>query len=226
MARYFYDRHAVSSRQIYNWDAYQVSYVQGSGWTRFLYDTVDEDYLVSGWSDYTFSSSNGYSWAGTYYDPRPISTMPPGQPWYSANKSYIYRYTTAGAGGQWLRSVEIQYASVTKGAHVMHVADAGANYRTPNAVNSDGYWWERSAAITVYSKGAYIDTIVAEDGTYPEDGPVGNYWYVKGARAFPQLAVKTGGQVKQGIDGWVKVGGQLKRIVQMWTKVGGQLKES
>ncbi len=80
---------------------------------------------------------------------------------------------------------------------------------------------------TSYSRGTYVDTIIAEDGTYPDNGRVGTtYWYVKKGRAFPELAAKVDGQVKQGIDGWVKVGGELKRIVQMWTKAGGQLKES
>lgn len=53
-----------------------------------------------------------------------------------------------------------------------------------------------------------------------------NYTITVTYKTFPELSVKVGGQVKQGIDGWVKVGGELKRIVQIWTKVGGQLKES
>lgn len=32
---------------------------------------------------------------------------------------------------------------------------------------------------TYYTRGSYIETLVAEDGTYPDDGKSGSYWYVK-----------------------------------------------
>lgn len=37
---------------------------------------------------------------------------------------------------------------------------------------------------TYYTQGSYIETLVAEDGTYPDDGKSGSYWYVKGELAI------------------------------------------
>ena len=45
---------------------------------------------------------------------------------------------------------------------------------------ANGHIWSTVLNLgIVYSKGSYIETISAEDGTYPNDGVLGSYWYVK-----------------------------------------------
>ena len=76
-------------------------------------------------------------------------------------------------------------------------------------------------------RGAFIETVMAEEGTYPKNGPHGGYWYIKGAQArtFPELKTRQGSQLKTAADGWVRVSGQLRQIQQIWVRENGQLKE-
>ena len=73
--------------------------------------------------------------------------------------------------------------------------------------------------------GALIETLKAEEGTYPDNGISGSYWYVKTKRAFPAIRVIAGGSVKTCTEGFVVVGGTLKRITAAYTVVGGALKQ-
>jgi len=75
------------------------------------------------------------------------------------------------------------------------------------------------------SKGAYITSVVAEDGTYPANGIQDGYWWVKGALAFPSLGLRIGGARKTTENGWGRVGGALKAIEKIWVRVGGAVKE-
>ena len=53
-------------------------------------------------------------------------------------------------------------------------------FRTPDQVEVTKYtYYLDRDAIDV--KGDYIETLIAEDGTYPNDGVSGSYWYTKGA---------------------------------------------
>ena len=50
---------------------------------------------------------------------------------------------------------------------------------------------------TNYTKGTYIETIEAEDGTYPVNGTLDYvYWYVKTTVVFPELNFKIDGVFK------------------------------
>ena len=76
------------------------------------------------------------------------------------------------------------------------------------------------------TKGSLISTIIAEDGTYPNDGIYSDgYWYVKGALAFPIFKIKIDGGLKTSSDGWVKIDGVLRHIEGMWAKADGVLKK-
>lgn len=91
---------------------------------------------------------------------------------------------------------------------------------------SNGYAYRDEAEVDYnLIKGALVETIVAEDGIYPNDGISGDYWYVKKGLAFPELKIKIDGQLKISENGWVKVDNQLKTIDKIWTEVDGQLKE-
>ena len=83
----------------------------------------------------------------------------------------------------------------------------------------------RFTADATIAKGSFIEIVIAEDGTYPINGKLGNYWYVRKGLAFPEFIMKIDGQLKTSENGWVKVDEQLKTIDKMWTKVDGQLKE-
>ena len=83
----------------------------------------------------------------------------------------------------------------------------------------------RFTATATIAKGNFIETVIAEDGEYPDNGIQGSFWYIKKGLAFPELKMKIDGQLKTSENGWVKIGGQLKEIDKMWTKVDGQLKE-
>lgn len=108
------------------------------------------------------------------------------------------------------------------------VSDSYAWYFGTRASSGDGGYYyaisgrKRSSHVT---KGSYVDTIIAADGMYPNDGVSGSYWYVKGALAFPSMKIKVDGVLKTSIDGWVKIDGVLRHIDSMWTNIGGVLKK-
>lgn len=76
-----------------------------------------------------------------------------------------------------------------------------------------------------YEKDNYLETIISEEGIFPDDGILGNYWYIKGARMGINIFPKIDGKVKHIEHGKVNIGGELKDILGVWTKIDGQLKE-
>lgn len=75
-------------------------------------------------------------------------------------------------------------------------------------------------------KGAYIDTLQAELGTYPADGISGAYWYVY-IGLVPSIitGVRVGGAWKPIAGTWVRVGGAWKQVVNEWVRVSGVWKQ-
>lgn len=75
-------------------------------------------------------------------------------------------------------------------------------------------------------KGDVIGTVVAEEGTYPDDGigPDG-YWYVKVKKAFPELKVNVDGALRTVTSAQVVVDGVLRNVTDIYTVVDGQLKK-
>lgn len=54
--------------------------------------------------------------------------------------------------------------------------------------NPNGYDCHRVDVLsskTIYGRGTFIETVVAENGTYPNDGIQGSYWYVRGSLVTP-----------------------------------------
>ena len=92
-------------------------------------------------------------------------------------------------------------------------------------VNRTIFYYERDY-IGLY-KGDFIEEVIAEYGTYPNDGEQGGYWYVAVGPAWiaPNLKMNINGALKSYKDGWVKVDGALKRINKMWAKINGVLRE-
>jgi hypothetical protein len=76
------------------------------------------------------------------------------------------------------------------------------------------------------SRGSFIENVIAEQGTYPNNGIQGGYWYVLVGPAFSDIRVKIDDVWKEGDNGWVKVDGVWKNIEGIWGKVDGVWKES
>lgn len=79
---------------------------------------------------------------------------------------------------------------------------------------------------TSYSKGSYIETIVAEGGTYPDNGRQDGYWWVKGALAFPSLGLRIDAALKTSEMGWARIGNEVREIVSITERIDGALKEA
>lgn len=52
--------------------------------------------------------------------------------------------------------------------------------------------------VTKKVKGSLVKTIIAEEGTYPDDGISGDYWYIKVKKAIPTIRIgnRTVGAIK------------------------------
>lgn len=70
-----------------------------------------------------------------------------------------------------------------------------------------------------------IEETIAEEGTYPDNGIQGDYWYIKTRKAFPDLHIKVNGELRKVQSAWVKVGGVLKEVKDIYVKKDGQLKK-
>jgi|GEM_PF-4925202 len=95
---------------------------------------------------------------------------------YTANNPgsyYFDQYSTLYmvAGGSSSGTYVDKYVRTT-------VKISDGNNSTPDVWNCAIYRSDRQQQ-TSYSRGSYIDTVVAENGTYPDNGISGGYWYVK-----------------------------------------------
>lgn len=229
MARYYYDRYSVSSSTRYYWRKYEQGYVIESspryedevGWNPGLTP-------FGGGSSYSLNTETGiFSTAGTSHSGVIVDNISRS---YTAVGNRLIMYSSRGfdSGTGTYRFVKKTYFSEKGSARGAYISQTTGSYsyKTSGAINADGYWWERGSSYTTYYRGSYVDTIVAEDGTYPDAGRVGTtYWYVKQGRAFPPLKIKVDGQLRESVDGWAKVDGVLKQITSMHIKTAGEIKE-
>lgn len=121
------------------------------------------------------------------------------------------------------------YANKDGFQEAVHLADRtiANRFLVTQAVNGD-YVIEKYERTCQYStrkvRNLLLETIEAEEGTYPDNGIQGDYWYIKKGLAFPELKMKVDGQLKTSENGWAKIDNQLKAIDKIWIKVDGQLK--
>lgn len=93
--------------------------------------------------------------------------------------------------------------------------------------------WKSTTQIDYYSgksypdiiKGDYVGDVIAEDGTYSNDGEKDGYWYVKINQVFPTMKTNINGIWRECIDGWVNVNGVWKSIERILIKENGVWKE-
>lgn len=68
-------------------------------------------------------------------------------------------------------------------------------------------------------KGQFLETVTAEDGTYPDNGISGSYWYVKTGKAFPSIKLKYNDTILSiGGGYWKDDKGQLYNISNIYYK--------
>lgn len=253
MARYLYDRHNYTSTTTYEWRKYtvkKVTYYNEGQWNDevVVQSSPAPDFSKRGSAYVTFRSDIGkYSLSAQQRiieNPPTISSdyrtayVYEGRGNLIDDPTYGHVYTQYirfsflrkdnyyfDFRSQMIKSASGPFQGDARDSFVDTVTGQSYSYKLHNQVNADGFWWMRGAAQTTNVKGAYIDTIEAEFGTYPADGVSGDFWYVLSKRAFPELQIRQSNQLKTSADGWVRIGGQLKQIQQIWVRVNGQLKE-
>lgn len=74
------------------------------------------------------------------------------------------------------------------------------------------------------SKGSYVETVKAEEGTYPDDGIKGDYWYVKQEKVS-DIKVNVNGEARDISKVYVNINGQRREVTSMYANINGQAKE-
>lgn len=105
-----------------------------------------------------------------------------------------------------------------------------------NSLNPEMYKWRVTdyRRVNTPSRGVYVDTIQAEDGTYPDNGirkingVTQYYWYVKDDLAYnpPNISVNINGQYRQYDEGFVKINNTWRQIDEIYTKINGVWRKS
>ncbi|NLY09355.1 MAG: hypothetical protein GXZ11_05590 [Tissierellia bacterium] len=80
----------------------------------------------------------------------------------------------------------------------------------------------RSSSKTVYSEGEYIDTVVAEENTYPLDGKSGDYWYVRDVQLG--LCLNNDSAVKMAKEVYYNDNGTIKTVREAHYNDNGEVK--
>lgn len=104
----------------------------------------------------------------------------------------------------------------------------GSNYRYNLGNLTYTRYPTASKRETMQEKKDLIETLIAEDGTYPDDGPSGNFWYVfwyvKIKKAFPTMRILRDGQWIEAESGLVLKDGVWKPIEDVFVLKNGQWK--
>lgn len=96
-----------------------------------------------------------------------------------------------------------------------------------SSTSYDVYNTKKSNFIASLSPTVLIEEFIAEEGTYPDNGIHGDFWYIKKGlvETFSAVHVKVGTAIKKATKGYVKTGGVLKEIKEIYVKKDGQLKK-
>ena len=181
MARYFYDKHTITTSYSYS----NRRSLSASGSAR-----INKNSTIH--TNYSFSSASGFygTGANTFWNVYIVGTYDI----YLVSNESVYMVTVAVQDGDYFDC------------------------------NTTGV--EECDRTTSYSKGAYIETVIADDGTYPANGMSGGYWYVKGALAFPSLGFCIDEALKTSEMGWARIGNEVREIVSITGRIDGALKEA
>lgn len=156
----------------------------------------------------------------------------------------VYRYFNESTGSyahsihdiEWDGSVYLppfiyngEYKAVTQAAGVQRSNGELESYR--KAIGAVPYGggsvdFEQYTRTREYAPGVFIQDLLAEDGTYPDNGlHTDGYWYVKGKKK-ELMKFKLGAQTAVGIEGWANLGNKLYPIKNFSIRIGNKLGRS
>ena len=111
--------------------------------------------------------------------------------WFMRKPTYNYAYkktSNSTSGSKYL----VVYSQTARIAQSTTYSKGSTSYGTVTSTSSsaypsngrsssDGYWYVSAGSTTetLNEKGTLYNTVVADYGTYPENGKSGNYWYVR-----------------------------------------------
>lgn len=192
MAKYYYNRYYASYHQDYTTEYYYVE----SSW---------DTYSTHKWAMQTAEAINGFRDAYTFNEITGFTILPRDY----TNYSSTWTYTGGGLSidrESWYETAWDPYQRTGNKDNAKKTA-----IQNSREVPSGGYYYQ----------GSFIDTLIAEDGTYPNNGRAGSYWYVKGAKAT-NMSVNIGGVWKDA-DPYVLVNG-IWKTVDVSTNISGTWK--
>lgn len=171
------------------------------------------------YSRYTRKSSGG----GYYVSWGPSTSYPiDSDDWYSGGTSYSI------SGG----SITISGSRIVRPSNPGTVYTGGGSSITRYSVSGNRLEWADGTVeynTPYYTRGTFVDYVIAEDGTYPNDDYSGSYWYVKGPLAKnPTNLVPNGGESWSGnqVISWSSTSGLNYKVElsldngQTWSVIG------
>lgn len=162
----------------------------------------------------------------TYYDNETVIQQFVGRyaldrPWVQGYDGYSFSsasgFSTTGNGGDHIIAFNV-YDPTT--VWMSSLVDMGGEYF------EDLYIYATCSEVTDYSKGSFIEEVIAEEGTYPDDGVYGSYWYVKVGVGFPGIKMEVNNAIVTAIDGWTKIDNTLHKLTDFWGKIGESVKKA
>jgi hypothetical protein len=87
---------------------------------------------------------------------------------------------------------------------------------------SYGWWSDVYRRTRTETEPVYIGEVIAEDGTYPDDGwHTDGYYYKKDRLALPDINLFIDNAVKEMAGGWGKIGTSWREMDEVFTKISG-----
>lgn len=236
MAKYYYEKWSLKSTTKYLWERHSAVY--------------NNDYVLS-WTDgdrikiaagqrmslYSGVSINAETGLLTYTgnSDTMVGDHQSSTKYFKTSDTVATKYIISPLISNAFVYIDKEHSNITRNNfYEKGVYYIDSSYQTYNFIGGEaegfefGYWWVRTSTTqTTYSKGTTLyETFTAEEGTYPVNGRSGNYWYVRGEKAFPDMSVNINGSWKTAQDGWVNIDGVWRSISGIWTNIDGTWRQS
>ena len=195
MAKYYYDKYMVEEKKEWHYPG-TTTKSSLSGTRKVTYG----DPALS--SSVKVNSSSMLTGTGTSWNMAEVTV---------GLKGYIiYGYFDSKYGG----SSKMEYGRVS------FVASDNSyfNVSLEHVIERDSY------SIIKKVKGNFINSVIAKDGTYPNNGVKGDYWYVKREKA-PDIKANVNGEARDISKVYVNINGQRREVTSMYANINGQAKE-
>jgi hypothetical protein len=215
VTKFYYEQYSIStvwSNVLNPGETYESS---RGVYTSYSQSNISGDEYVSGYADtFTYTAPTIlYSTYGSYRDYK------------------NYSFTGIGVGSSTMTNGQIVYQGTTTTMIQAEIVGnqylSGKKYLDVRVLQRKKF--NRTGFTTIYNKyqkGSYLSTIIAEDGSYPDNGISGSYWYIKTTKVFPEMQINVNGGWKEVDSGWVHINGTWREITSIWTNVLGTWRES